>query len=415
MKYLNTPFKLPNGSTIKNRIAKSAMSENMANLDNSPSKKIITAYKRWVEGKPGLLITGNVMIDARALGEPKNVVVEDRKHMEGLKAWANAVKGTGIHIWPQLNHPGRQAMGAVTKETVGPSAIPMKVKGGGFMFKTPRALEEKEVWDIIERYGNTALIMKEAGFTGVQIHGAHGYLVSQFLSPLSNQRNDQWGGSLENRARFVIEVYKSIRSKVGGEFPVGIKINSADFQRGGFTEEESMEVVQILSSLGMDLIEISGGTYEKASMMGASQKESTKQREAYFMDYIEKVRKVTKTPLMLTGGFRTIDVMENAVADGKLDIVGIARPFCMYPDLPKELLNGTRKDIHIPSPKFGVKALDKLGFMDLMWYAHQIHLLGDGKEPNEKLSPMKVVGNNFANTMQKVFPVLSFGKGERGI
>ena len=410
MKELSKEIKLPNGSVIQNRIAKSAMSENMANLDNSPNSKIVKVYERWVEGNPSLIITGNVMIDSKALGEPKNVVVEDRSNMETLKLWADTVKGTGIHLWPQINHPGRQALGAISKEIVAPSAIAVKVKNAGFMFKTPRALEEDEILDLIERYGNTAQIMKEAGFTGVQIHGAHGYLVSQFLSPISNQRRDQWGGSLENRARFVVEVYKNIRSKVGADFPVGIKINSADFQRGGFTEEESMEVVKILSSLGMDLIEISGGTYEKASMMGASQKESTKQREAYFMDYIEKVRKVTDTPLMLTGGFRTVEIMETAIAEGKLDIVGLGRPFAMYPDLPKEILNSQRNDVHIPAPKFGIEALDKLGFLDMMWYALQIKRLGDGKDPDPKLKPMKVVAHNLGTTIKKVFPVLNFGK-----
>ena len=418
MKNLNKTLELPNGTIIKNRIAKSAMSENMANWNHSPSKEIITVYKRWVEGGAGLIITGNVMIDSEALGEPKNVVVEDRRHFKQLQQWAKTVKGTGLHIWPQLNHPGRQAMGAINKEIVAPSAVPLNIKGAGFMFKEPRALTQEEILDLIERYGNTALIMKDAGFTGVQIHGAHGYLVSQFLSPITNKRNDQWGGSLENRARFVTEVYKNIRTKVGKGFPIGIKINSADFQRGGFTEEESMEVVKILSSLGMDLIEISGGTYEKSAMMGTThsdknRKESTRQREAYFMDYIEKVRKITNTPLMLTGGFRTVDVMEQAIADGQLDIVGIARPFALYPNLPNEILNGTRTDVHIPDPQTGIKAIDKMGFLNLMWYEVQINKLGAGKEPNPKMHALEPMLRNVGVTIQKLLPDLPFGLGPK--
>ena len=410
MKNLNKELRLSNGVIIKNRIAKSAMSENMADRNHGPNKKIITAYKRWAEGNTGLIITGNVMIDSRALGEPKNVVVEDKRHFKALQAWANTVKGTDTHLWPQLNHPGRQAMGAINKEIVAPSAVPMNMKSANVMFKKPRAMKEEEILDIIERYGNTAAIMKEAGFTGVQIHGAHGYLVSQFLSPLTNIRKDKWGGSIENRARFVTEVYKSIRSKVGPDFPIGIKINSADFQRGGFTEEESMQVVEMLSDLGIDLIEISGGTYEKSAMMGTQQKESTKLREAYFMEYIEKVRKRTKTPLMLTGGFRTTAVMEEAIANGQLDIVGIARPFALYPNLANEILTGERSEIRLPQPKFGIDALDKLGFIDLLWYEVQIKRIGQGKKPKETLSPYSVLAQNVGATMQKVLPSFPFGK-----
>ncbi len=203
--------------------------------------------------------------------------------------------------------------------------------------------------------------MKEAGFTGCQIHGAHGYLVSQFLSPISNTRTDQWGGPLENRARFVLEVYREIRSQVGTDYPVGIKINSTDFQRGGFTEEESMEVVQILSSEGIDLIEISGGTYEKPAMVKGNRKQSTIEREAYFLDYIEKARRITDKPLLLTGGFRSVQVMEDALAGGKLDVIGLARPFCLYPNLAKNIFEGSVARFEAPVPRIGIAFLDKMG------------------------------------------------------
>lgn len=410
---LNQELPLPCGATLPNRIAKSAMSENMSLRHHGPTPKLIHAYQRWADGGAGLIITGNVMISRDALGEPGNVVVEDRADFSALQNWAATVKGTGQHIWPQLNHPGRQAIGAINKEVVAPSTVGMQMKGMTSMFKQPRALTEPEIHDIIERFGTTAAIMQEAGFTGVQIHGAHGYLVSQFLSPLVNQREDQWGGSLENRARFVLEVYRNIRAKVGPKFPIGIKINSADFQRGGFTEEESMRVVRLLDAEGVDLIEISGGTYEKPAMV-SSKKKSTREREAYFLDYVEKVRKTLKTPLMLTGGFRTVSTMEKAIADGEVDVVGIARPFTLYPNLPKRIFAGTLTSVDVSTPKVGLKMFDKSGFVDIMWHEIHIRRLGEGKTPNPQLSAFAVVWHNLSASLKHAFFKLPFfGKGKK--
>jgi 2,4-dienoyl-CoA reductase-like NADH-dependent reductase (Old Yellow Enzyme family) len=365
MKNIASSFTLPNGSVLKNRIAKSAMSENFGTRNHAPSKGLINAYKVWAKGNPGLLITGNVMVDSMALGEARNVVVEDYKDFELLKKWARSVEGTGVHLWPQINHPGRQAFAVINRKTVGPSAISLSLGSASKMFKIPKALSDEEIWDIIKRFGNTARIMKEAGFTGCQIHGAHGYLVSQFLSPNSNIRTDQWGGSLSNRARFVLEVYREIRRQVGSDYPIAIKINSADFQRGGFTEEESMEVIRFLSNEGIDLIEISGGTYERPAMIQGDRKKSTISREAYFLEYIEKARKLIKTPLLLTGGFRSVSVMEKALEDGNLDIVGLARPFCLYPNLANQIFDGSVELFETPIPQIGIKFLDKLGGVEL--------------------------------------------------
>ena len=386
MQKIASSFTLPNGSILKNRIAKSAMSENIGTLRNAPTATLIHAYKVWTKGNPGLLITGNVMVDSKALGEPRNVVVEDYTHFELLKKWAKTVEGTGVHLWPQLNHPGRQAFGSINKKVVAPSAIPLKMGGASKMFKLATPLTEEEIWDIIKRFGTAARIMKEAGFTGCQIHGAHGYLVSQFLSPISNTREDQWGGPLENRARFVLEVYREIRKQVGADYPVGIKINSADFQRGGFSEEESMEVVQILSREGIDLIEISGGTYEKPAMVKGNRKQSTVEREAYFLDYIEKARKITDKPLLLTGGFRSVKVMEEALVEGKLDIIGLGRPFCLYPNLAQDIFDQKQERFEAPVPSIGIDFLDKMGGVELPWYELQIQRLGKGKQPQPKLA-----------------------------
>ena len=385
MKSITSAFTLPNGSVLKNRIAKAAMSENFGTRHHAPSQGLIHAYRVWAKGNPGLLITGNVMIDSMALGEARNVVVEDYKHVELLKEWAKSVDGTGVHLWPQINHPGRQAFAAINRDVVAPSAIPLKMGSASKMFKVPTALTEDAIWAIIKRFGNTARILKEAGFTGCQIHGAHGYLVSQFLSPISNVRTDQWGGSLTNRARFVLEVYREIRRQVGVEYPVGIKINSADFQRGGFTEEASMEVIRLLGNEGIDLIDISGGTYEKPAMIKGDRKKSSIAREAYFLDYIEKARKLIDTPLLLTGGFRSVSVMEKALEDGHLDVIGLARPFCLYPNLANQIFEGSVKRFETPVPRIGVKFLDQLGGVELPWYELQIQRIGKGKSPKTKL------------------------------
>ena len=378
-------FTLPNGSILKNRIVKSAMSENFGTRHHAPSKGLINAYKVWAKGNPGLLITGNIMIDSMALGEARNVVVEDYKDFELLKEWAKSVEGTGVHLWPQINHPGRQAFAAINRETVGPSAISLNMGNTSKMFKLPTALTEEAIWDIIKRFGNTARIMKEAGFTGCQIHGAHGYLVSQFLSPISNVRTDQFGGSISNRARFVLEIYREIRYQVGSGYPIGIKINSADFQTGGFTELESLEVIRLLENEGIDLIEISGGTYEKPAMIQGDRKKSTIAREAYFLDYIEKARKLIKTPLLLTGGIRSVSVMEKALKDGNLDFIGLARPFCLYPNLANQVFDGSVKRFETPIPNIGIKFLDKLGGVELPWYELQIQRIGKGKSPKTNL------------------------------
>ena len=388
MTVLEEEMILPNGSILKNRIAKSAMSENLSNKNNEPTATLIEVYKKWAQSGAGLLITGNIMIDSKAIGEPRNVVVENRKNFEMLKEWAESFKGTNTQLWAQINHPGRQAMEPINKDLKAPSAVPLKSGGRkDATKKIPIALSESQILAIIESFGNTAIILKDAGFTGVQIHGAHGYLVSQFLSPYTNIRSDKWGGSLENRARFVIEVYRKIRSKVGRSFPIGIKLNSADFQKGGFSEEESIEVVKILSKEGIDLIEISGGTYEAPAMMG-KRKKSTIIREVYFMDYIEKARKITTTPLMLTGGFRTASVMKDSIASNQFDIIGIARPFALYPNIGNEIFNESQTNFNTKIKKTGVKGID--GAMNIIWYEAQIKRLGKGKVPKPDLNPWLV-------------------------
>lgn len=225
----------------------------------------------------------------------------------------------------------------------------------------------------------------------MQIHGAHGYLISQFLSPHHNRRTDKWGGSLENRMRFLVAVYQAIREAVQPDFLVGLKLNSADFQKGGFDESESVQTVQKMSELGMDFIEISGGNYESPQML--AEKASTQKREAFFLDYAEKACAVSQVPLIITGGFRSQAAMEDALQSGQLDFVGIARPFALIPDLPNQIADGTYQTLTTNRIKTGVAAVDnKVGaVLEMDWYMTQMGLLAQGKAANPKLSAWKVL------------------------
>lgn len=377
---LAQPLTLPNGAILPNRLAKSAMSEALGTMDNRVTSAIPRLYDRWARGGIGLCITGNVMIDRRALGEPGNVALEDDRDMELLTAWAKAGKRRGGHIWMQLNHPGKQAPKGLNAETVAPSAVPFG-KALQRFFDTPRELTDAEIRDIILRFGKSAALAEQAGFDGVQIHGAHGYLVSQFLSPKQNLRSDQWGGDAERRRRFVLEVYRAIRQATQPGFCVGIKLNSADFQRGAFTEEESLDVLRALSAEGIDLLEISGGTYE-APTMATGVRNSTRQREAYFLEFADKARAVTQVPLMVTGGFRTLHGMADALRAGSLDLVGLARPLAVEPDLPNRLLSGADPQHAVPDKiATGIKVLDKAALMEVAWYSRQLRRMGRGDEP----------------------------------
>ncbi|MER5392535.1 NADH:flavin oxidoreductase/NADH oxidase family protein [Saccharopolyspora sp. NPDC002686] len=377
---LARPLKLPNGFEIPNRLAKAALSEGLGRRDLSPGDRIKNLYHRWSGSGVGLTITGNVMVDRTALGEPGNVVVQDRRDFQDLTEWAAVAKSGGSKVWVQINHPGRQTPRTLTSRPVAPSAI--AVPGTAGVFAQPRELTSREIEDLIGKFATTARIVTEAGFDGVQIHGAHGYLISQFLSPLSNQRTDDWGGTPEKRRRFVVEVLRAIRAEVGAETPVAIKLNSADFQRGGFGEDESIEVVHALAAEGVDLLEVSGGTYTSAAMLGVdpSLKESTRRREAYFLSYAERVRsELPDLPLMLTGGFRTVDGMVDALDSGAVDVVGLGRPLTVQPDFPAELLAG-RADESIVNPRrSGIRMLDNL--TELTYYSVQMRRMAAGKEP----------------------------------
>lgn len=380
---LNQPLRLPNGSVLRNRLAKAAMSETLGTYDNRPTDGLVQLYRRWGASGLGLIATGNVMIDRRALGEPGNVVIEDESDMPVLRQWTQAATAHGSALWAQLNHPGKQSMRGLNAFNLAPSAVPFREDMTAF-FETPREATGADIQDVIERFGRSAAICKKAGFSGVQIHAAHGYLINQFLSPHHNRRDDEWGGTAEKRRRFVLAVYAEIRRQVGADFAIGIKLNSADFQRGGFTEEESLETIHALADAGIDLIEISGGTYEAPAMSGAMQepkKASTTAREAYFLEFAKKARVTTKVPLMVTGGFRTVAGMNAALRTGALDVVGLARLLAIDPDAPKALLQGRDSAQHVRPINTGLNAVDRLGIMEVLWYTRQLRRIAKGKAP----------------------------------
>ncbi|MFZ5563540.1 MAG: NADH:flavin oxidoreductase/NADH oxidase family protein [Thermodesulfobacteriota bacterium] len=377
---ISRPFVLPCGQTVKNRLMKSAMSEALGTADNHMTRGLVTLYGRWSAGGTGLLVSGNVMIDRRALGEPYNVAIEDERDMELLCAWARAGTQNSTQCWIQLNHPGKQVPRGLNKESLAPSAIPFRKELQRF-FVTPREMTGAEIEDVLDRFARSAAIVKKAGFTGVQIHGAHGYLVSQFLSPHHNRRTDIWGGSAQNRRRFLLEAFRRIRSVVGPAFPVAVKLNSADFQRGGFSEPESMEVIAALAAEGVDLVEISGGNYEAPAMSGAKVSDSTREREAYFLEFARAARNAVRVPLAVTGGFRTAGAMARALADDSLDMVGMARPLAVDPDYASKILAGRPPTVTIRPITTGIRFLDKTALMEVAWYSRQLRRMAKGKSP----------------------------------
>ena len=391
---LFTPITLPNETTIKNRFFKSAMSEGMGTRDFQPKKNIATLYKRWAEGGTGLIITGNIMVDPKGTAEPGNIVFDKNSNMEILKEWAKQGQQHGAKVMVQLNHPGKQAPKTVSKQTVAPSAIPL---GNGLnkLFSTPRALTTSEVEELVQKFVTSAKVAKEAGFSGVQIHAAHGYLISQFLSPHDNRRTDKYGGSLENRMRFLKEIYLGMREELGKDFTIGIKINSTDFKEDGLTEEDSLKTIIELANLGLDFVEISGGTYERPAMMGATSKSTN---QVFFAEYSKKLKQKIKIPVVVTGGIRSINAMNTLLNDNTTDFIGIARPLTIDPNIPNKIKQGTYTIVETTRVTTGVKKLDKIfgSLLGIVYYQVLMQNIAKGKEP-------KATKNAWPSLIQAVY------------
>ncbi|SFH80146.1 2,4-dienoyl-CoA reductase [Collimonas sp. OK307] len=332
-------LQLPNGSVLPNRLAKAAMEENMADSGQLPGPAIHRLYRAWADGGAGLIITGNVMIDGRALTGPGGIVLEAETPLAPFTQWAQAAKHKGAQVWMQLNHPGRQVMAAMGGTAWAPSALALDMGKHSKLFVQPKAMNDAEIQEVIARFAASAAAAERAGFTGVEIHAAHGYLISQFLSPLSNQRKDDWGGSLPNRARLLLEVVRAVRATVTAGFCVAVKLNSADFQRGGFSEDDARQVILWLNELQVDLVELSGGSYESPAMQGRTADGHTLAREAYFLEFAKELAAVAHMPVMTTGGISRKAVAEQVLASG-VAVAGMATALAIVPDLPAQWLAG---------------------------------------------------------------------------
>lgn len=409
---LQQPIELPCGAAINNRVAKAAMTEGLADAHGNPTDQLTRLYEIWSQSGAGMLLSGNIQIDYNHLERPGNVIIEgtaDETKQAALRQWVSAATASGNHFWAQISHAGRQTPKAVNPNPKAPSNVKLLVPGG--RFGKPAPLSINEIENLTARFAATALTCKQVGFTGVQIHAAHGYLLSAFLNPRANKRTDEYGGSLENRARFLLNVVKEVRASVGTDFPVSVKLNSADFQKGGFAFEDSLTVANWLSQAGVDLLEISGGNYELPKLAGLEGIDeetvetvapSTAAREAYFIDFARAMQDHVDIPLMVTGGFRSQQIMEQALEEGAAQIIGLARPFCYLPDTPNRLFEGMEK---LPSIEKELRLIPNWlsfmrrfqllrtfdGFAVLFWFYAQIYELADKGEANMKLSPFRAL------------------------
>ncbi|KAL6880750.1 FMN-linked oxidoreductase [Trichoderma novae-zelandiae] len=400
---LQEPITLPCGLTLPNRLVKAAMAENWADEDYLPSERIFKLYETWAEGGWGAVLTGNVEVDVRYLGSPHdmslNESIDRERILAAWKKWAQASSKDGTPAIMQINHPGRQSPAKTGtrgffEKSIAPSPTPLHLGDGilaklasAFVFGTPREMTVEDIQRVVSQFAETAKLAAEAGFAGVELHAAHGYLLSQFLNPSSNQRQDEYGGSAKKRAKIVVDIIKAVRDAVPKHFCVGIKVNSADF-RDKSQLAACIEQLEDITAAGVDFLEISGGTYEDPQMMqvSSSASASTLLREAFFLDFAKSIRdRFRHVPLMVTGGFRTRRGMENALQEDACDIIGVARPAALNPSLPKSLIFNqevkdedarafTRKAPDLLLPKLlGIKVV--AGGAESAWYMKQIQSL----------------------------------------
>jgi 2,4-dienoyl-CoA reductase-like NADH-dependent reductase (Old Yellow Enzyme family) len=380
-----TPLTLPNGSTLPNRLAKAAMEENMADAGQLPGQALNRLYESWARGGVGLIITGNVMIDGRAMTGPGGVVLEAGTPLAPFRQWAQAARRQGAQAWMQINHPGRQVMADMGGNAWAPSAVALDMGKHSKLFAQPVEMSTTQIEEVIARFAATAHAAEQAGFNGVQIHAAHGYLISQFLSPLTNRRTDGWGGSLANRARLLLAVVGAVRSRVSAGFSVSVKLNSADFQRGGFSEDDAKQVVLLLNGLAVDLIELSGGSYESPAMQGRTADGRTLAREAYFLEFAKDLAAIARMPVMTTGGIARKAVAEQVLASG-VAVAGIATALAEVPDLPLQWRDGREPAALPPAVEWKDKTMASVAAMGLV--KRRLRALGDGASKRRRYSPL---------------------------
>lgn len=356
------PLKLPCGVTLKNRIAKSAMSDSLGDGAGHPTTEQIGLYQRWAGGGAAVSIIGEVQGTSGYAEKPGNLVLNETSDLHRFRELAQQGGQNGAKLWLQLGHAGALAY-SPTSAPKGPSALDLP----GLRCAE---LTIDEIHKLPSEFARTARIARQAGFGGVQIHAAHGFLLSQFLSPLFNKRGDKYGGAIANRMRLLLEAIEAARAAVGLNFPIAVKLNSSDQLEGGFAEEEALEVVAALDRSSVDLIDISGGTY----FPGAKSASEGARHGPYFIGFAKRARAVTTKPLMLTGGFKTRTQAEDAVASGTVDIVGLARALVLEPSLP----NLWKAD-QMPEPVFPRFSNAPEGGITA-WYTMRLTEIGAGKE-----------------------------------
>jgi len=359
---LQNSLQLPCGAILKNRIAKSPMSDSLADGGGDPTEAQIRLYERWAEGGVALSFIGEVQGDPRFPEKPGNLVLGAHSNQNLLQLFASRAAIEGAHLWPQIGHAGALSHLPISQPK-GPSALDIEgLQCAGMSIN--------EIHELPDMYARTALHAKTVGFSGVHIYAGHGFLLSQFLSPLFNHRNDGYGGSIKARCRIVLEVISEVRRAVGPLFPVGIRINSTDQLEGGLTEVDALEVVRLLDQTSIDLIDISGGTYfpgAKASSEGSS-------RGPYFLDFARLARGETNVPLMLTGGFKKREQAVDAVASGAVDMVGLARAMALDPRLADAWLSEEGRDPDFPKFESAIPG----GIT--AWYTMRLTALGEDRE-----------------------------------
>jgi 2,4-dienoyl-CoA reductase-like NADH-dependent reductase (Old Yellow Enzyme family) len=346
---------------LRNRIIRSATREMLASPQGRVTSQYLDLYRRLAEGGAGLIIPGSFYVNEAGRPSSRIILLDRREIIDDLRTLTETVRERGAAIVAQLNHAGRQASQQVLgSRPLAPSAVRDRRS-----FVRPIAMTRRQIEDTIAEFGRAAGIAKEAGFNGVQIHSAHGYLVSEFLSAYTNRRKDEWGGGLEERMRFLLEIYKSVRGAVGNEFPVLVKINCEDFVTGGITLDQALSACRKLDEMGIDAIEVSGGIGEKGMttirgdiprdimmrgrslagrlmvrLMERSLREEARFTEAYFLPQAAAIKKAVKSPVIAVGGMRLLKTMEDALSKDKADFISLCRPFIREPDLPRRLEAG---------------------------------------------------------------------------
>ena len=378
-----TSVTLPSGLVLKNRLVKAAMEENLAEADLTPSQVLKNCYNAWAKGGVGLIITGNVMVDHLAMTGPGGLALEHNTDVTPFAELARLGQQNDSKIVMQINHPGRQVFKKMGGKVLSASNVALSMGKHSHLFGQPKAMTHNEIDDVIERFTNTALQAQKAGFDGVQIHAAHGYLLAQFLSPLTNKRDDKYGGSLENRARLLTEITQKIKASCANNFSVSVKLNSADFQRGGFEPSDAQAVITLLSDLNIDFVELSGGSYEAPAMQGKTADERTLAREAYFLEFAKTISEQSSIPIMTTGGISRLSVANNVIDSG-VALAGIATALAYKPDLVSIWQN--QPEFIPAAPNVQIKDKTIAGLATMALVKRQIRRMGQGKAAKENAS-----------------------------